>query len=90
MSQLQAQIGGPDDQDAPCMPTVKRPCRSGQGSGPVPLMPRYIPAELSAWMGERQADFHDAFADGDDARVLEITSKLSEGAEHMVELTGHE
>ena len=70
------------------MPTVKRPCRSGQGSGPVPVMPRYIPAELSAWMGERQADLHDALAVGDNARVLEITSKLSEGTEHMVELTG--
>ena len=85
VSQLQGQIRGPDHQDctvqttriAPCMPIVKRPCRSGQGSGPVPVMPRYIPAELSTWMGERQADFHDAFADGDNARVLEITSKLS-------------
>ena len=88
VSQLQAQIRGPDHQDAPCMPTVKRPCRSGHWSGPVPVMPRYIPTELSAWMGERQADLHDALADGDNARVLEITSKLSEGAEHMVELTG--
>ena len=88
VSQLQAQIRGPDHQDAPCMPTVKRPYRSGQGSGPVPVMPRYIPAELSAWMGERQADLQDAFADGDNARILEIPSKLSEGAEHMVELTG--
>ena len=59
VSQLQAQIRGPDHQDAPCMPTVKRLCRSGQGSGPVLVMPRYIPAELSAWMGERQADLHD-------------------------------
>ena len=59
-----------------------------QGSGPVPVMPRHIPAELSAWMGERQADLHDALADGVNARVLEITSKLSEGAEHTVELTG--
>ena len=64
VSQLQAQIRGPDHQDVPCMPIAKRPCRSGQGSGPVPVMPRYIPAELSAWMGERQADLHDALADG--------------------------
>ena len=68
VSQLQAQIRGPDHQDAPCMPW-----------GVVQSL-FYIPEELSAWMGERQADFQDAFADGDNARILEISSKLCWGS----------
>ena len=74
VSQLQAQIRGPDHQDAPCMPTVKRPCRSGQERGPVPVMPRFIPAELSVWLEERHAH-----SEGNNVRVLEFTPKLSKG-----------
>ena len=56
MSQLQAQIGQGLFQDARCGPIVKRTCRSGQGRGAVPVMPRLVPAELSAWLEERHAD----------------------------------
>ena len=87
MSQLQAQIGQGPVQDAPCGPVVKRTCRSGQGRGPVPVMPRLVPAELSVWLEERHADLHDALTLGDNCRVLELTSKLSEGAGHTVEIT---
>ena len=46
---------------------------------------RLVPAELSAWLEERHADFRDALTLGDNCHVLEFT--LSEGAEHMVEIT---
>ena len=87
VSQLQAQTGQGPVQDVPCGPVVKRTCWSGQGRGPVPDMPRLVPAELSAWLEERHADLHDALTHGDNCRVLELTSKLSEGAERMVEIT---
>ena len=51
-------------------------------------MPTLVPAELSAWLEERDADLHDAFLQGDNTRVLELSTKLSEGAERMVEMTG--
>ena len=88
VSELQAQIGQGPVQDVPCGPIVKRTCRSGQGRGPVPDMPRLVPAELSAWLEERHADLRDALTHGDNCRVLELISKLSEGAEHMVQITG--
>ena len=77
VSQLQAQLGQGPVQDALCGPIVKRTCRTGQGR-----------AELSAWLEERHADLRDALTVGDNCRVLELTSKLSEGVEHMVEITG--
>ena len=43
--------------------------------------------ELSAWLEERHADLRDTLTLGDNCRVLELTSKLSEGTEHMVEIT---
>ena len=64
----------------PCVPTVKRFCRSGQGHVQVPLMPNSILAELSSWLEERHVEMHDALMNGETARVLELTSRLSEGA----------
>ena len=81
--QLQAQLRGqrPDpDPDAPCVPTVKRPHRPGQVRVSVHAMPCTISAELSAWLEERHADLHDALTNGEHERILELTSKLSEGA----------
>ena len=83
VSHLQAQVRG-GDPDMPCGPVAKRPCRSAQGHVPGGA----IPAELSAWLEERHADLHDALVNGDNGRVLELTSLLSEGAERLVELTG--
>ena len=83
VSHLQAQVRG-GDPDMPCGPVAKRPCRSAQGRVPGGA----IPAELSAWLEEHHANLHDALVNGDNGRVLELTSLLSEGAERLVELTG--
>ena len=82
VSQLQAKLDAQSqDPDVPCVPTVKRFCRSGQGRVQVPLMPNSIPVELSTWLEERHAEMHDALMNGETARVLELSSRLSEGAE---------
>ena len=73
--------GAGTDPDAPCVPVVKRTCRMGDGRA-------VIPAELSAWLEERHADLHDALVTGDNNRILELTTKLSEGAERMIEMVG--
>ena len=54
----------------------------------MPPMPTLVPAELSEWMVDRQADLQEAMIVGDNVRVLTVTSKLSEAAKHMCELTG--
>ena len=51
-------------------------------------MPGLIPAELYQWIENRQTDLQEALADGNTARVLELTSKMAEGAEHLREITG--
>ena len=55
---------------------------------PCSPMPTLAPAELSEWMVDRQADLQEAMSAGDDVRVLTLTSKLSDAAKHMCELTG--
>ena len=53
----------------------------------IPAMPTLIPGELSQWMGDRQADLQNAFADGDDVQILELTSGMAKGAELLIKLT---
>ena len=83
VSHLQAQVRG-GDPDMLFGPVAKRPRRSAKGRVPVLA----TPAELNAWLEERHADLHDALVNGDNGRVLELTSPLLEGAERLVELTG--
>ena len=40
------------------------------------------------WLEERHSELYDALLQGDSTRVLELSTKLSEGAERMVEMTG--
>ena len=54
---------------------------------PVEDMPGLIPAELSAWMEDRQADVQEALLQGNHSRVIEWSSMLTKGAERMVEMT---
>ena len=69
VSQLQAKLDAQgQDPDVPCVPTVRRFCRSGQGHVQVPLMPISIPAELSTRLEERHAEMHDALMNGEDHR----------------------
>ena len=49
-------------------------------------MPCLIPAELSAWMADRQKDMQEAL-NTDHSRVIELSSMLTVGAERVVEMT---
>ena len=82
-----AQLKGGVDPDAPCGPSVKRPCRTGEVRGAIPAMPTLVPAELNLWLEERHADLHEALLKGDSNRALELTA-LSDGVKQMVEMTG--
>ena len=75
------------------------PSRRGSGQSPICHVDRasngsaartgrVVPAESSAWLEDRHADLHDAFFQGDNTRAVELSTKLSEGAERMVEMTG--
>ena len=64
---------------------VERP-RVRQRLDPVPYMPGLVPAELAQWMEDRQADLQEALNLDDTNRILELTSKLSEGAERLAEM----
>ena len=51
------------------------------------MMPGLIPAELYQWIEDRQTGLQEALVDGNTARVLELTSKMAEGAEQLREIT---
>ena len=78
-------VGGDQrDTGAPSRtPTNFRGCRRWVH----PMMPGLIPAELCQWIEDRQSDLQEAFVSGDTARVLELTSKMAEGAEQLREIT---
>ena len=64
--------------------------RTQQGIGPgqhIPAMPTMVPGELSQRLEDRQEDLQDAFAREDDVGVLELTSKMEQGAERLIQLT---
>ena len=52
----------------------------------IPHMPGLIPGELAQWMDDRQGEWQDALRTDDTNRILELTSKLSEGAERLAEM----
>ena len=68
-------------------PRVRRRVSGSGGGGFIPLMPSLIPAELYQWIEDRQTDLQEALVDGNSARVLELTSKMAEGAEQLREIT---
>ena len=49
--------------------------------GGFSIVPNFIPAELAQWMDDRRVELQEAVSQGDDAAVLEITSKMAQGAE---------
>ena len=55
------------------------------GGGVVPPMPVLVPADLSSWMEERQSDLQVAGVHSS-ARVVEVTTKLAEGARRLAEM----
>ena len=81
-----AQLKGRVDPFAPCGPSVK-PMPPGEVRGAIPAMPILVPAELNMWLEERHADLRDALLQGDSNRALELTAKLSDCVEQMVEMT---
>ena len=69
-------------------PGTRRPVRQRIGPGQnMAVMPTFIPAELSQWTEDRQADLQDAFANDDDVRVLGLTSIMAKVAERLIHLT---
>ena len=55
----------------------------------IAIMPNFIPAELAQWMDDRRVELQEALSQGDDAAVLEISSKMAKGAERMVQMKRH-
>ena len=80
-----ALLKGGVDPDAPCGPSVKRPCRTGKVRAALPAMPTLVPAELNMWLEERHVDLRDALLKIDRNRALELTA---DGVEQIVEMTG--
>ena len=68
-------------------PRVRQRVSGSGGGGFIPLMPSLIPAELYQWIEDRQTDLQEALVNGNSARVLELTSKMAEGAEQLREIT---
>ena len=52
------------------------------------LMPSLVLAELDNWMQDLQVELQSAMNLGDQRRVVEVSTKLAEGASQMVYLTG--
>ena len=50
------------------------------------LLPVLVPADLSSWMEERQSDLQVALGSADSARVVEVTTKLAEGARRLADI----
>ena len=55
----------------------------------IPIMPNFIPAELAQWMDDRRVELQEALSQGDDAAVLETSSKMAQGAERMAQMKSH-
>ena len=54
----------------------------------IPLMPIHVPKDLDDWMRDRNMDLQEALSVGSGPRVSMLIAKLSEGAAHMLTLTG--
>ena len=52
------------------------------------VMPVHVPKDVDDWIRDRNLDLQDVFSVGNDKRVLEWISKLSEGVGQMSTLTG--
>ena len=52
-----------------------------------PPCPRWSQESFPQWLEDRQEDLKDAFAREDDVGVLELTSKMAQGAERLIQLT---
>ena len=68
-------------------PRVRQRVSGTAGVGFIPPMPTLVPGELFTWLEDRQTDLQEALSSGDTSHVLELTSKMSEGAEHLREIT---
>ena len=67
----------------------KAVCRGqGRRGHHMPPMPGLIPGDLTRWMEDRHVDLQNALSCDDHKAILEITSKLAEGASKLSEITG--
>ena len=93
MEALQAQVNSLREErnQAVHSPAVKRqavghvPSRVSEVTQPMPTL---VPAELDNWMQDLQVELQSAMNWGDQRRVVEVSTKLAEGASQMVYLTG--
>ena len=82
---------GIDDQDI--RPPVKKQAVSRQ-VGPrreprcaIPVMPQFVPNDVTNWLQDRQAEQHEALLQGDLQHVSELGRVMSEGVNHLIEIT---
>ena len=57
------------------------------GGHHMPPMPTLIPGELTRWIEDRHAELQDALLNRENTMILEITSKLAEGASQLHDMT---
>ena len=51
-------------------------------------MPNVVPGEFAEWMEDRQWDLQETLVECDSSLILEFISKLSQGAQRMVDMRG--
>ena len=85
------EVRGADDQDI--RPAVKKQAVSRQvGSHreprcAIPMMPQFVPNDVTNWLQDRQAEQHEALLQGDLQHVSELGRVMSEGVNHLIEIT---
>ena len=88
MEALQAQVTAMREErdQAVQNPAVKRQAVGHvppRNNGVIPPMPTLVPAELDNWMQDLQQELQNAMTIGDQRRVVEVSTKLAEGASQI-------
>ena len=53
---------------------------------PRPVMPQFVPNDVTNWLQDRRAEQHEALLQGDLHRVSELGRVMSEGVIHLIEI----
>ena len=82
---------GADDQDI--RPVAKKQAVARQAGSwrdprcPIPMMPQYVPNDVTNWLRDRQAEQHEALLQGDLQHVSDLGRVIAEGVTHLIEIT---
>ena len=82
---------GADDRDI--RPVAKKQALSRQAGSrrdprcPIPMMPQYVPNDVTNWLHDRQAEQHDVLLQGDLQHVSDLGRVMAEGVTHLIEIT---